>query len=94
MTVEPTPRDQIRRLGIFAHDALGDPTPDGAGFPNGRRPDDDVTDIVVRAAGGPNFIAGFVGDGVGINEQGIAAEFPFLPTPFDGRNRRHVDPGE
>jgi hypothetical protein len=94
MTVEPTPRDQIRRLGIFAHDALGNPTPDGAGFPNGRRPDDDVTDIVVRAAGGPNFIAGFVGDGVGINEQGIAAEFPFLPTPFDGRNRRHVDPGE
>jgi hypothetical protein len=35
-----------------------------------------------------------VGDGVGINEQGVTDEFPFLPTPFDGRNRRHVDPGE
>jgi hypothetical protein len=94
LTVPPTPPDRIRRLGPFAHDALGNPTPDPAGFPNGRRPDDDVTDIVVRAAGGANFIAGFVGDGVGVNEQGIAAEFPFLPTPFDGRNRRHADPGE
>jgi hypothetical protein len=94
LTEPPTGPDRIRRLGRFAHDALGNPTPDPAGFPNGRRPDDDVTDIVVRVAGGPNFIAGFVGDGVAINEQGIAAEFPFLPTPFDGRNRRHVDPGE
>ena len=25
---------------------------------------------------------------------GIAKEFPFLPTPFDGRNRVHVDCGE
>ena len=94
MTVPPTPPESIQRLGIFAHDALGNATPDPAGFPNGRRPDDDVTDIVVRAAGGANFIDNYVGDGVGINELGIAAEFPFLPTPFDGRNRRHIDPGE
>ncbi len=94
LTVPPTPADSIRRLGPFAHDAAGNPTPDAAGFPNGRRPDDDVTDIVVRAAGGANFIAAFVGDGVGLNEQGITGEFPFLPTPFDGRNRRHIDPGE
>ncbi|MCI0344180.1 MAG: DUF4331 domain-containing protein, partial [Chloroflexi bacterium] len=98
LTVAPTAPDQIRRLGPFSRDANGDPepTPDGdpAGFPNGRRPDDDVTDIVVRVAGGANFIANRVGDGVGINEKGISEEFPFLPTPFDGRNRRHVDPGE
>lgn len=94
MTVPPTPPAQIRRLGPFAHDATGTATPDPAGFPNGRRPDDDVTDIVVRAAGGPNYFAGFVGDGVGINEKGITTDFPFLPTPFDGRNRRHIDPGE
>jgi hypothetical protein len=94
LTVPPTPVAAIQRLGILAHDAAGNPTPDAAGFPNGRRPDDDVTDIVVRVAGGANFIANFVGDGVGINEKGIAAEFPFLPTPFDGRNRRHIDPGE
>jgi hypothetical protein len=94
VTVPPTPVGQIKRLGPFAHDDAGAPTPDPAGFPNGRRPDDDVTDIVVRAAGGPNFIANFVGDGVGISEKGITATFPFLPTPFDGRDRRHRDPGE
>jgi hypothetical protein len=94
LTVPPTPPAAIRRLGILAHDANGNPTPDPAGFPNGRRPDDDVTDIIVRVAGGANFIANFVGDGVGISEKGITPDFPFLPTPFDGRDRRHRDPGE
>lgn len=94
MTVPPTPVAQIKRLGPLAHDAAGAPTPDPAGFPNGRRPNDDVTDLVVRVAGGPNYISNFVGDGVGIAEKGITPEFPFLPTPFDGRDRRHRDPGE
>jgi hypothetical protein len=94
LTVPPTPVASIRRLGPFAHDAAGNPTPDPAGFPNGRRPDDDVTDIVVRVAGGDAFIANNVGDGVGVQRLGIAADFPFLPTPHDGRNRRHVDPGD
>jgi len=94
LTVPPTPPDRIKRLGPFAHDAAGNPTPDAAGFPNGRRPNDDVTDIVVRVAGGANYIAGYVGDGVGVSELGVTGEFPFLPTPFDGRSRRHIDPGE
>jgi len=67
MRVPPTPPSSIKRLGPFAHDANGNPTPDPAGFPNGRRPNDDVTDLVVRVAGCPNYIANFVGDGVGIN---------------------------
>ena len=94
MTVPPTPPTDIKRLGPFAHDAKRVATPDKAGFPNGRRPNDDVTDIVVRAAGGANYIVNYVGDGVGVNEKGVTADFPFLPTPFDGRNRRHIDPGE
>lgn len=94
MTVPPTPPADIKRLGPFAHDAKGVATPDNAGFPNGRRPNDDVTDIVVRAAGGTNYINNFVGDGVGVNEKGVTADFPFLPTPFDGRNRKHINPGE
>ncbi|HKB06958.1 MAG TPA: DUF4331 domain-containing protein [Candidatus Polarisedimenticolia bacterium] len=94
LTVPPTAPAMIRRLGPLAHDASGNSTPDPAGFPNGRRPNDDVTDIVVRVAGGPNYIANFVGDGVGIQEKGVTAEFPFLPTPYDGRNRQHKDPGE
>jgi hypothetical protein len=28
---------------------------------------------------------------MGTNARGIAKEFPFLPTPYDGKNRRHVD---
>lgn len=94
LTVPPTAPASIKRLGPLAHDAAGSPTPDAAGFPNGRRPNDDVTDLVVRVAGGPNFIAANVGDGVNVNEKGITPDFPFLPTPYDGRNRRHVDPGE
>jgi hypothetical protein len=94
LTVPPTPPAQIKRLGPFAHDAVGGPTPDPAGFPNGRRPNDDVTDIVVRVAGGSVFIQNFVGDGVGVSELGITPDFPFVPLPYDGRNRRHRDPGE
>ena len=94
MTVPPTPPASIKRLSILAHDAIGVATPDAAGWPNGRRPNDDVTDLVVRIAGGPNYIQNYVGDGVGVSERGITADFPFLPTPYDGRNRRHRDPGE
>ncbi len=94
MTVPPTPVAMIKRLGPLAHDASNVATPDPAGFPNGRRPNDDVTDLVVRVAGGANYITNHVGDGVGVQEKGITSTFPFLPTPYDGRNRRHRDPGE
>jgi hypothetical protein len=94
MTVPPTPPASIKRLTILAHDASGAPTPDQAGWPNGRRPNDDVTDLVVRIAGGADYVQNYVGDGVGVSERGITADFPFLPTPYDGRNRRHRDPGE
>jgi uncharacterized protein DUF4331 len=94
LTVAPTPPASIKRLGPLAHDAAGASTPDPAGFPNGRRPNDDVTDLVIRVAGGTNYITNFAGDGVGVNEKGITPDFPFLPTPYDGRNRRHRDPGE
>src|SRR5262245_61087236 len=90
----PTPVSGFKRLTILAHDAAGNSTPDPAGFPNGRRPDDDVTDIVVRVAGGDLYIKNYVGDGVGISEKGVTPEFPFLPTPYDGRDRQHRDPGE
>jgi Domain of unknown function (DUF4331) len=108
----PTAAEMQSRLGA----ALGG---DPAGFPNGRRPNDDATDIVVRVAGGNFFITNRVGDGVNfingapgagtgdgpgygltmgnrldVTANGIAKEFPFLPTPYDGRNRRHIDCGE
>jgi hypothetical protein len=110
LKVTPTQPEQQKRLGGLAD------VPDPAGFPNGRRPNDDVTDIAIRVVGGPNYIAGRAGDGVnflggapgaGTNDgpgygsipgnrldvtiNGIAKEFPYLPTPYDGRNRRHID---
>lgn len=42
--VDPTPRAQQSRFGVVGDDL--------AGFPNGRRPGDDVTDIVLRVAMG------------------------------------------
>jgi hypothetical protein len=96
LLVAPTAPENQRRLGSALS---GDP----AGFPNGRRPNDDVTDIVVRVVGGTNYIAAHIGDGVNflqgapgsnLTPNGISKIFPFLPTPYDGRNRRHIDCGE
>ena len=52
LTVPPTPAASQRRLGPLAHDAAGMATPDPAGWPNGRRPNDDVTDLAIRVVAG------------------------------------------
>jgi hypothetical protein len=99
LAVPPTQPAQQRRLSVLAGD--------NAGWPNGRRPNDDVTDIVLRVVAGKllgvptgNLL---LGDGVNFNigaegnnltPNGIYTVFPYLPTPHDGRNRRHIDCGE
>src|SRR5262249_37705919 len=74
LRVPPTPADAQKRLTVLAHDAAGAPTPDPAGWPNGRRPNDDVTDIAIRVVAGvlvPGATSGFphtrLGDGVNFN---------------------------
>jgi hypothetical protein len=91
--VRPTPFDRASRLGLLG----GDP----AGFPNGRRPLDDVTDITLRAVVGGVLAAGFnvfpnnrLGDGVNIDDRATRTRFPFLAPAQSGRNSRHIDPGE
>jgi hypothetical protein len=94
--VAPTQPESQKRLGALAGDT--------AGFPNGRRPNDDVTDIALRVvAGALRGAVPALGDGVNFNigapgtnltTNGIYTVFPFLPTPHDGRNRRHIDCGE
>jgi hypothetical protein len=81
------------RLGLLG----GDP----AGFPNGRRVDDDVTDIALRLVVGGVLASGFnvfpnnrLGDGVNVNDAPYRISFPYLANAPSGRNRRHVDPGE
>jgi hypothetical protein len=63
------------------------------GFPNGRRPQDDVVDVTLQAVAGaalpsqecagkaPNNA---LTDGVGSNEMGFTTPFPHLQTPFQG----------
>ena len=82
----PTPLAAQRRMT-----ALATP-PDPAGWPNGRRPRDDVTDIAVRVVGGPNYVAARAGDGVNKNFRPLTATFPFLATPQVGRDRVHQNP--
>jgi hypothetical protein len=85
--VAPKPLAMQNRLGIFGNDL--------AGWPNGRRPLDDVTDIAVQAAGGTTYVGVGVGDGVSANDDPLPAAFPFLSTPTDGRNRQpnpHANP--
>jgi hypothetical protein len=88
--VAPTKPEQQNRLGA----ALSE---DKAGWPNGRRPNDDVTDVAIRVVGGNNYIGARAGDGVNflqgapgaggpnVTSNGIAKTFPFLPTPYSGR---------
>ncbi len=99
LAIPPTQPAQQRRLSVLAGD--------NAGWPNGRRPNDDVTDIALRVVAGKllgvptgNLL---LGDGVNFNigaegsnltPNGIYTVFPYLPTPHDGRNRRHIDCGE
>jgi hypothetical protein len=94
--VPPTPFKSASRLGLLAGD--------GAGFPNGRRVFDDVTDITLRVGVGgvlaPPFLGfdpninGRLGDGVNVNDAPYLPTFPYVALAPDGRNRRHVDPGE
>ena len=84
--VPPTPLAAQRRMTVLASPA------DPAGWPNGRRPKDDVTDIAVRVVGGANYIAARAADGVNTDDATLPSSFPFLASPFDGRNRHHDNP--
>ena len=63
---------------------------DTAGWPNGRRPIDDVTDVAIRVVGGNNYLS--ASDAVQTNDMPLPDTFPFVSTPWDGRNRVHQNP--
>jgi hypothetical protein len=86
LAVPPTPLAAQRRMTVLADPA------DPAGWPNGRRPKDDVTDIAIRVVGGTNYIGARAGDGVNTDDATLPSSFPFLASPFDGRNRHHDNP--
>ena len=87
LAVPPTVNNEAgtaNRLGFLGGDR--------AGFPNGRRPGDDVVDILFRvAAGATTFTPAFnvapnnmLGDGANENDQPFLTRFPFLAPPFSG----------
>jgi hypothetical protein len=88
--IPPTPVASQKRLGFLVGDV--------AGFPNGRRPIDDVVDIASRAVAGiladPKKYGAAIGDGVNINENGYEPTFPYVRPANNGRNGHHVGAGQ
>jgi Domain of unknown function (DUF4331) len=88
--IPPTPVGRQKRLGFLAGDL--------AGFPQGRRPIDDVVDIASRAVVGilldPVKYGARVGDGVNTNELGYGSTFPYVLPAHSGRNSHHAGPGQ
>ncbi|GIJ44225.1 hypothetical protein Val02_11110 [Virgisporangium aliadipatigenens] len=85
------PAEKPNALGVVAGDL--------AGFPNGRRPEDDVVTVEIRAIAGltlplvdktftPDAAASAVTDGLTAADvkAGFLKSFPFLGTPLDGFN--------
>jgi Domain of unknown function (DUF4331) len=65
------------RLGVLGGDL--------AGWPNGRRLEDDVIDIAERAVGGALIGHSLpLGDGVDANDVPLQQSFPYEPDPFSG----------
>lgn len=89
VAIPPTAIASQNRLGLLGGDV--------AGFPNGRRVFDDVTDIALRAvAGGTPFTPATniapnntLGDGVSFNPEGpLLTRFPYLLPPNQGNQPR------
>ena len=77
LSIPPTPFDKLNRLGVLGSDL--------AGYPNGRRLEDDVVDISERAVGG--VLIGHslpLGDGVDSNDVPNQHVFPYQADPFSG----------
>jgi hypothetical protein len=88
--IPPTPVESQKRLGFLAGDT--------AGFPNGRRPVDDVFDIAVRAVAGI-LVDGKkygtpLGDGVQTKTEGFNNSFPYVMPANSGRDSAHIGPGQ
>jgi hypothetical protein len=82
-SIAVTPAASQNRLGVIAAD--------NAGFPNGRRPGDDVVDILLRVMMGvllppPQAPSGTLPlvDGVEVNASQFRTTFPYLQTPRPG----------
>jgi hypothetical protein len=92
VAVPPTPIASINPLGVIAGDL--------AGFPNGRRPYDDVVDIELRVVAGV-LVDGFnvapnnaLSDLVGGPDLPFLPGFPYVQTPHSGFDHKHDNPND
>lgn len=88
MATPPTPIGQLKsRMGALGGDI--------AGFPNGRRLEDDVVDIALQAVAGatyplthpeftPDPLASQLGDGVDVGDAPLMGAFPYVAIPHRG----------
>lgn len=81
----------IAPRGVAAQNDLGVLANDTSGFPNGRRPGDDIVDITLRVAQGALLTADVapareapLTDGVSGGASRYATTFPYLTTPLPG----------
>jgi hypothetical protein len=88
--IPPTSVDSQKRLGFIAGDS--------AGYPNGRRPIDDVFDISLRAIEGilvdSSKFGLALGDGVNTKTVGFNISFPYVMPANSGRDSAHTGPGQ
>jgi len=88
--IPPTAVGSQKRLGFLAGD--------DAGYPNGRRPVDDVFDISARAVAGILVDASKygtpLGDGVQTKTEGFNETFPYVLPANSGRDSAHTGPGQ
>jgi len=88
-TIAPAAKGTQNRLGVIGGD--------NAGYPNGRRPGDDVVDITLRVAMGRLYTLGLFGspsdapsgsldftDGAYVDSNAFGNAFPYLNTPIPG----------
>jgi hypothetical protein len=88
--IPPTPSGSVKRLAFLAGDM--------AGYPNGRRPSDDVLDISLRALEGilvnAQMYGAPLGDGVNVSSSPLISTFPFMGAAYSGRDSVHMGPGQ
>lgn len=101
--IAPTPIAQQNNMGViagFSKGALDATKADLAGFPNGRRPGDDVVDIALRVVMGKLLTPELapigdapLTDGATVNARMFLNRFPYLNEPIPGSPNRYVTIG-
>jgi hypothetical protein len=88
--IPPTQPIVAKRLGFIGGDS--------AGYPNGRRLNDDVFDISLRVLQGvlvdSKKYSTLLGDGVNTGNVPPTATFPFEAAAYSGRDSVHLGPGQ